>query len=192
MDGKFDDDKSLVFTYGQVSSVSLSPGQSKALIAIRLEPSVDNSIGGIFGARELINRMQLTLNTLDIASAGFGNSNLLVRAYLNSIPSSTVAWTNAVGNVANTINSSFAQIADYSASGNVTVSGGEVVSGFFVGSGSQSIELKSLRNLGNSILGGGGLYSNEQIYPDGPDTLTLVVTNLTSSTTRVFGKISMT
>ena len=192
MDGKFDDDKSLVFTYGQVSSVSLSPGQSKALIAIRLAPSVDNSIGGIFGARELINRMQLTLNTLDIASAGFGNSNLLVRAYLNSIPSSTVAWTNAVGNVANTINSSFAQIADYSASGNVTVSGGEVVSGFFVGSGSQSIELKSLRNLGNSILGGGGLYSNEQIYPDGPDTLTLVVTNLTSSTTRVFGRISWT
>ena len=136
--------------------------------------------------------MQLTLNTLDIASAGFGNSNLLVRAYLNSIPSSTVAWTNAVGNVANTINSSFAQIADYSASGNVTVSGGEVVSGFFVGSGSQSIGLKSLRNLGNSILGGGGLYSNEQIYPDGPDTLTLVVTNLTSSTTRVFGRISWT
>ena len=192
MDGRFDDDKSLVFTYGQLSQVTISPGATRALLSIRVAPSVDNSIGGVFGARELINRMQLTLNTFDILSTAFGNSNLLVRAYLNSVPSSSVLWTNAVGNVANVVNSSLAQIADYSTSGTVTVSGGEVVSGFFVGSGSNSIELKSLRNLGNSILGGGSLYSNEEIYPDGPDTLTLVVTNLTATSVGVFGRISWT
>jgi hypothetical protein len=192
MDGRFDDDKSLIFTYGQLSAVNLTAGSTRALLSIRVAPSVDNSIGGIFGARELVNRMQLTLNTFDILSAGFTNSNLLVRAYLNSTPSSTVAWTNAVGNAANVINSSLAQIADYSASGTVTVSGGEVVAGFFVGTGSNSIELTSLRNLGNSVLGGGTLNSNEQIYPDGPDTLTLVVTNLTSQTVGVFGRISWT
>jgi hypothetical protein len=192
MDGKFDDDKSLIFTYGQVSSVTLGAGLTRALLAIRVAPSVDNSIGGIFGARELINRMQLTLNTLDIVTQSLSSTSLLVRAYLNSTPSSTISWTNAVGNVANTINSSLAQIADYSASANVTLTGGEVVAGFFIGGGAASLDLSRLRNLGNSILGGGGTNSNDEIYPDGPDTLTLTVTNLTSSSVNVFGRISWT
>jgi hypothetical protein len=35
--------------------------------------------------------------------------------------------------------------------------------------------------LGNCILGGGSTTSNSGIFPDGPDTLTIVVTNLAAS-----------
>ena len=192
MDGRFDDDKSLVFIYGQATATSIGSGATRALFSIRVAPSVDNGVAATFGARELINRMQLTLRALDVSAIpASGNANLLVQAFLNATPSSSTTWTNAVGNVSGRANSSLAQIADYSG-GSSTVSGGEVTAGFFVGSGANSIDLSQVRDLGNSILGGGGTTSNTQIYPDGPDTLTIVVTNLTATTCNVFGRLSWT
>jgi hypothetical protein len=192
MDGRFDDDKSLVFIYGQRSGTTIAGGATRALFSIRVSPSVDNGISAVFGARELINRMQLTLRALDVSAIpASGNANLLVEAFLNTIPSSATTWTNAVGNITGRFNSSLAQIADYAA-GSTTVTGGEVTAGFFVGSGANSIDLSQVRDLGNSILGGGGTASNTQIYPDGPDTLTIVVTNLTAQSCNVFGRLSWT
>jgi hypothetical protein len=191
MDGRYDDDKSLVFTYGQRSSTSIASGQSRALFSIRVAPSVDNGIASTFGARELVNRMQLTLRALDVTTSTT-NANLLVTAILNGVPSASTTWTNAVGNAANVANSSLSQIADYQSAGNVTVAGGEVTAGFFVGSGANSIDLSNVRDLGNSIQGGGGTAANAQIYPDGPDVLTIVVQNIGSSTASVFGRLSWT
>jgi hypothetical protein len=194
MDGRFDDDKSLVFIYGQRAGLSVASNQTKALFSIRVAPSVDNGIAASFGTRELINRMQLTLRALDVSAIpASGSANLLVEAYLNSTPvGSATTWTNAVGNVANRTNSSLAQIADYVSAGGVTVTGGEVTAGFFVGSGANSIDLSQVRDLGNSILGGGGTTSAINIYPDGPDTLTIVVTNLAAQTCNVYGRLSWT
>ena len=191
MDGRFDDDKSLIFTYGQTGTTNIASGGSRALFSIRVAPSIDNGITGAFGARELINRMQLKLVALDISVVGVTTGSLLVRAYLNGSPSSSTNWTNAVGNASNSVNSSLAQIADYSG-GSTTISGGEVTAGFFVGSGANSIDLSNVRDLGNSILGGGGTTSNTQIYPDGPDTLTIVATNLSSGAVNVAGRLSWT
>jgi hypothetical protein len=193
MDGRFDDDKSLVFIYGQSTPVTIASNVSRALFAIRVSPSVDNGISAAFGSRELINRMQLTLRALDVSAIpASGNANLLVQAFLNSTPvGSAVTWTNAVGNISNRVNSSLAQIADYAAT-STTVTGGEVTAGFFVGSGANSIDLSQVRDLGNSILGGGGTTSSTNIYPDGPDTLTIVVTNLTAQSCNVFGRLSWT
>ena len=181
MDGRFDDDKSLVFTYGQITGTSLTPGQTKALLSIRVAPSVDGGVAAAFGQRELINRVQLVLRNLGVSISGITTANVLVRAFLNGTPSSATSWTNAVGNVSGQINSSLAQIADY-AGGSVTVSGGEVTAGFFV-SGTSTLDLSTVRDLGNSILGGGGATANVQIYPDGPDVLTITATNLTPATT---------
>ena len=370
MDGRYDDDKSLIFTYGQQTPVtippasvtypsgqisgstasntitlsgasttaSITPGMlisgtgitagtyvtsivnstnftlninptatlsgayvltgvsTKALLSIRVSPSVDNGIGAGFGLRELINRMQLALRSLDISLVGSTTSNLLVRAYLNSnsyagsqtivgtaqgkalylstasgtgsvvtytttyphglnvtdqviisgvtsstgyngtyivtsVPSTTqftVAstystaysttgsptligfkrWTNAVGDVYGLITSSLAQIADYapnavsggSVGAYVTV-GGEVTGGYFASS-TGALDISSVRDLGNSILGGGGLGANAYsggtgaapggLYPDGPDVLTLTVTNLSSAPVQVLGRIGWT
>lgn len=193
MDGRFDDDKSLVFTYGQASPVSVASNTSRALFSIRVSPSVDNGIAAAFGSRELINRMQLTLRALDVSAIpASGTANLLVQAFLNSTPvGSATTWTNAVGNATNRANSSLAQIADY-AGGSITVTGGEITAGFFVGSGANSIDLTQVRDLGNCILGGGGTTSATNIYPDGPDTLTIVVTNLAAQSCNVFGRLSWT
>jgi hypothetical protein len=191
MDGRFDDDKSLIFTYGQTGTTNIASGASRALFSIRVAPSIDNGVTGAFGARELINRMQLKLVALDISVVGVTTGSLLVRAYLNGSPSSATNWTNAVGNAANSVNSSLAQIADYGG-GSTTISGGEVTAGFFVGSGANSIDLSNVRDLGNSILGGGGATANTQIYPDGPDTLTIVATNLSAGSVNVAGRLSWT
>jgi hypothetical protein len=180
MDGRFDDDKSLVFTYGQITGTNLTPGQTKALMSIRVAPSVDAGVATGFGQRELVNRVQLVLRNLGVSIAGITTANVLVRAFLNATPSSATTWTNAVGNVSGQINSSLAQIADYGG-GTTTVSGGEVTAGFFV-SGTSTLELNTVRDLGNSILGGGGATANTQIYPDGPDVLTITATNLTPGT----------
>jgi hypothetical protein len=177
MDGRFDDDKSLVFTYGQTVNTTIATGQSRALFSIRVSPSVDNGISATFGARELVNRMQLTLKSLDISVVGISTANVLVRAYLNGKPTTATPWTNAVGNAQGIINSSLAQIADY-AGGSTTVDGGEVTAGFWV-SGTGSVDLSNVRDLGNSVLGGGVGVANTQIYPDGPDVLTIVATNFT-------------
>jgi hypothetical protein len=192
MDGRFDDDKSLVFTYGQQTATTINAGTTRALFSIRVAPSIDNGISASFGSRELINRMQLTLRTLDVSAIpASGNANLLVQAFLNTTPSTATTWTNAVGNVSGRANSSLAQIADYAAGSTIT-SGGEVTAGFFVGSGANSIDLSQVRDLGNCILGGGGATAATNIYPDGPDTLTIVVTNLAAQSCNVFGRLSWT
>ena len=268
IDGRFDDDKSLLFTYGQTNATTLAPAggttavgtgtttaitlsaananivpgmlvsgtgildgtyvvsiastalvisqapltggitsatltfygsASKALLSIRVAPSVDNGLTSPFGARELINRMQLQLKTLDISLLNTATGNVLVQAYLNGTPIASPAastalaattWTNAIKNAALTPNSSLAQIADY-AGANVSISGGEVTGGFFVNSTGTS-DISQVRDLGNAVLGGGYSSSNTGIYPDGPDTLTLVVTNLSSAPVSVLGRVSWT
>ena len=194
MDGKFDDDKSLLFTYGQSASISLPVGNTAALFSIRVSPSVDNGIPAAFGARDLINRMQLILRTLDISLnyAGTVPPNILIRANLNGQPSGSVipSWTNAIGNQSNIVNSSLAQIADYVGK-TVSVVGGETTAGFFV-NGTGTSDLSLVRDLGNSILGGGGTTSDSGIYPDGPDILTITATNVGTVAANAIGRISWT
>jgi hypothetical protein len=184
MDGRYDDDKSLIFTYGQKLATSISAGGTNALFAIRVSPSVDNGQTGVFGARELVNRMQLILNALDVTTTT-ANANLLVTAILNGTPSASRTFT-AIGSPT----SSLAQIADYQGGAVATVSGGEVTGGFFVGTGANSIDLGQVRDLGNSVLGGGAAGTQIGFYPDGPDTLHIMVTNLGATTVSVFGRLS--
>jgi hypothetical protein len=189
MDGRYDDDKSLLFTYGQNTVTNIPIGQSRALFSIRVAPSIDAGITGAFGTRELVNRMQLILRALDV-STRTASANMLVTAVLNGVPSTSTLWTNAVRNDATVQNSSLAQIADYSG-GTTTISGGETTGGFFVNS-TTSVELDKVRDLGNSILGGGGTTANTQIYPDGPDVLTIVVQNIGTAAVDVTGRLSWT
>jgi hypothetical protein len=58
--------------------------------------------------------------------------------------------------------------------------------------GTDRLDLTDVRDLGNSILGGGAATSNTQIYPDGPDVLTIIVTNLGSTAIDVLGRLSWT
>jgi hypothetical protein len=194
MDGKFDDDKSLLFTYGQSGSINLQTGSTAALFSIRVAPSVDNGLPAAFGARDLVNRMQLVLRTLDVSLnySGSISPNILIRANLNGQPSASnsTQWTNAVGGVTSAVNSSLANIADYVGK-NVQVIGGETTAGFFV-NGTGTSDLSLVRDLGNSILGGGGATSDIGIYPDGPDVLTITAQNVGLVPVNVVGRVSWT
>ena len=186
MDGRFDDDKSLVFTYGQTTGIAIPAGATRTLIAIRVSPSADNGTSAFFGERELVNRMQLVLRNLDVTTTS-NTSNVLVQAVLNGVPSNSRTWAKPTA-----VTSSLAQIADYQGTA-TTVSGGEVTGGFFVGgTGGVQISLGDVRDLGNSILGGGTTLTTTGIYPDGPDTLHIVATNIGASSATVFARLSWT
>lgn len=184
MDGKFDDDKSFVFNAGMAATyTNVNAGVRVPLISMRLGPSVDNGVTGLFGARELINRMQLTLRSMDAYTTGSGwRIELLLNARVSG-----GTWS-AVGG------SSLAQIIYHAQA--ATVNGGESIYGFFTNqTGATSQDLNAVRDIGNSILGGGNsstisLTDNNK-YPDGPDSITICATPLTATNT-INARISWT
>ena len=184
MDGRFDNDKAYLFTAGTTTSLSVpTAGNRFALLSIRVAPSVSSGITGAYGARELINRMQLALDSIGIYAQG----NYLVTVVINGQLSAADTWQSAGG-------SSLAQVAFHGAGR--TITGGETVGGFYVNSGTtfgvSSYDLTNIRELGNSVLGGGGTNTNSQYYPDGPDMLTIMVQSLVTGSSSVFGRLSWT
>ena len=183
MDGRFDDDKSLIFTYGS-PAVIVNQNNTNCVLSIRVAPSVDNGIAAGFGQRELINRMQLALKALDLQT----DQPLLVTCVLNGTVSTNTTWTSPSGS--GQVNSSLSQIAPHIAG--ATVTGGENCAGFFVPSGSLSLDLSNVRDLGNSVLGGGTTTANTQFFPDGPDVLHVLVRNNGSGNANVRVRLSWT
>jgi hypothetical protein len=188
MDGRFDDDKSLVFVAGMNSAVAnIGAGVTQPLISIRVSPSVDNGLTGILGNREIINRMQMVLRSMGVYSTGT-NMTFLISLRLNGRISG--------GTFAGVGGSSLAQVAFHTAG--QTIVGGEQVAGFFTTTpGVSSYDLSTVRDIGNCILGGGNSLAvpntANNVYPDGPDILTLCATNVTAVTTNsINARISWT
>jgi hypothetical protein len=172
------------------TAVTFDGGNTKALFSIRVAPSVDNGISANFGKRELVNRMQLFLRSVGVLTST-ANANLLVTAIINGVPTSSTPWSSVVKNSTILSNSSLSQVADYSDADSTIILGGEITGGFYV-QGTSSIDLENVRELGNSVLGGGELFANTNVYPDGPDVLSIVVTNLSGSSVDVLGLLSWT
>lgn len=184
MDGKFDDDKSYVFNAGMLTTLSnQTSGVRMALMSIRLAPSVDNGLTGLLGAREIINRMQLTLRGVDTYTTG--NAYRIELILNGRTPSGTFVPLGG---------SSLAQIAYHAA--NVTIAGGESIYGFFTNAaGATSQDLTLVRDIGNSIMGGGNSLAcpstQNNMYPDGPDVLIVAATAL-GPTNAINARISWT
>jgi hypothetical protein len=184
MDGRYDDDKSFLFTSGMPTAVSVGAGATNALLSLRLAPSVDSGLTGTLGQRDLINRMQLTLRSMGIISTG----NCLISIVLNG-------RVGAAGTFAAAGGSSLSQICLHTAG--TTITGGETIFSYFVGPGVFSQDLTLVRDLGNSILGGGTTSlaptTVSNVYPDGPDIVTIVSRNLnTVGITTINARLSWT
>ena len=187
MDGRFDDDKSYVFTKGMVTALPVAGNVTNAVMSIRIAPSVSNGVvGSTLGIRELVNRMQLVLRQLDI----FSNGSFLMTCVLNGVTNSATPNWQAVGG------SSLCQYIFHTSG--TTVNGGETVFGFYLnnsgataGSTTQQ-DLILVRDLGTSILSGGTLIANTGIYPDGPDVITIVATNLAATSGNLQARLSWT
>ena len=137
------------------------------LISIRLAPSVDSSITGALGEREIINRMQLKLDSVGILTTHETELSLILNPQLS---------TDEFQNVDEP---SLCQLVKHGPN-DVITGGSKILSFRASGSGdgntfSTEYDLTKLSDLGNSILGGDG------VYPNGPDLL-CVVANIVDST----------
>ena len=193
MDGQFNDDKSLIFNYGtQKLTTTTSLTQVTPILAIRIAPSVDNGQIGTLGQKEIINRMQLQLFELGIYATGPLLVNLVLNGYVSA--GYTGTFTSPVTQGVGAYTSSLAQIAQNTLN-SVTLVGGESVAAAFTNSNGQTtLDLSQVRDLGNSILGGGlnntVPTSQTGVYPDGPDILYVCVTPLAATGTDVFARLS--
>lgn len=185
MDGRYDDDKSLIFTAGMQTALAIAAGNTNALVSIRVAPSVDSGNVGLLGLKELINRMQLTLASVGCSADG----RFLIDVRLNGQVSGGT-WQNFGG-------SSLAQVC-FHATG-TSISGGESIYSFFSNStgGAQftvtTADLAKARDLGNCILGGGTSSNVAQtLFPDGPDMITIVARNIDSGSKSINARISWT
>jgi hypothetical protein len=189
MDGRFDDDKGYLFSVATPSPIAVAQSQSNAILSLRLAPSADNGQSGLVGDREIINRAQLLLREMDVYANGTFYVQLKINPYL-----SAGVWQPVSG-------SSLSQVC-YHPTG-TTFTGGETVYAFFANASGGSttftttqVTFPTLRDLGNSILGGGYNYnaaissSSLGFYPDGPDILTVTVTNVGSSSANIYSRFS--
>ena len=190
MDGGFDDDKSLIFNYGMTTAITTAATTPRVIMAIRIAPSVDNNTIGLLGAKAIINRMQLQLDSLGLYTTGTGYLiNLVLNGYASgAFSSGFVTPVQQAGGVT----SSLAQIALNTNA--VTVTGGEsVYAGYTNPTGVTTFDLTGVRDLGNSILGGGTTNviptTQAGFYPDGPDILYVVAVPLSATSSTIQARL---
>jgi hypothetical protein len=189
MDGRFDDDKSLVFVGGMNRTqtiANIAQDVTVPLVSIRISPSVDNGLTGPLGTRDIINRMQLVMRSLSAFTTGAGITFLISLRLNGRVSGGTFA---SVGG------SSLSQVAIHGSG--TTITGGETVYGFYTTAGVQTEDLSLVRDIGTCILGGGTNNlcptSSTNLYPDGPDIITICATNVTGVTTNsILARISWT
>ena len=160
---------------GGASASSIAALSPVPLVSIRLAPSVDNGLTGGLGFRDVMNRMQLTLNSCGVLLTHESEVKLWLNADLsdsnflnNTSPSLSQLYKHVPGE---TIKSGI-QLFSFRASG------GSIIN---TTSGQRSLvqttqTLGEIANLGNSILGG------DEVFPNGPDILTITVSPIDSST----------
>jgi hypothetical protein len=164
------------FLYPNGSLNNTSGPNYQPLISIRLSPSVSSGLTGKLGDRDVINRMQLRLKEIGISSTQLVDVKVLLNPRLNNL------------NFQGVDAPSLTQVVEHTSAD--TVSGGVQVYNFRAAGGASgaegttTVDVSSLFELSNSILGG------DSIFPDGPDILTIAVSRLTGNSTLASAKLS--
>ena len=141
------------------------------LISLRLSPSADSGLTGRLGDKDIINRMQIRMQEIGVSPDELVEVKLLLNGRLNNLSFTPVDPPSLVELVEHTLQD--------------TISGGIQIYNFQAEAGSTTtLDLDRLFELSNSILGG------DNVFPDGPDILTVAVSRLTGNPTRVAAKLS--
>jgi len=190
MDGGFSNDVSLIYNYGMTAAVSTSTTTPVPIMAIRVAPSVDNGTTGTLGMKEIINRLQLQMREIAMLTT----TSYLVQFILNGVVGGTSGFTTfSSPTQSGTNTTSIVQVATNTNTA-TTISGGESVAAFFSNvTGQTALDLTAVAAFGNSALGGGLTNtvptSQAGTYPDGPDILYVVVSQIGSAGT-AFARLS--
>jgi hypothetical protein len=134
------------------------------LISIRLAPSADNNLIGELGERDIINRMQLKMKELGISVSHDANISVILNGSLNNLAYQNVgtpSLTQYISHKSGDTVEGGTVIYSFRASGGATDSVGKRLTA------SNAFDLSQLSDLGNSILGGDG------VFPNGPDLVTI-------------------
>ncbi len=191
MDGRQDDDKSIIFTAGMNRYLNVTAGATRPLIAVRIAPSVDSGIGKNFGIREILNRMQLTLLGMGVYAQG----QFLIQGILNpqtitggglTFPANWETVPVGSGSLAQVVYFDGTQTYNATAAtSSGAFTGGDRIFGFYTDNAggnnysATSFSLEKVRDLGTSILSGpGDTGAINPGYPVGPDILLIVATNI--------------
>jgi hypothetical protein len=146
------------------------------IVSIRLGPSVDSGLIGEIGARDLVNRMQLALDSVGLLATHDVEIKLVLNGQLDNVgwvgvgkPSLTQVISHVDGNTV----TGGTTIFTFRASGAAPDAAGKRIAR------NESFSISNILSLGNSILGG------NNVYPDGPDILTIAVSPLDTSSITV-------
>lgn len=194
---------SIVTPNGSVTQSFGSAAVPRPLISIRIAPSADNGIGRNYGIRELINTMQLQLSSLGILAQG----TFLIQGLYNVAKFPTGVNIPADWELKRVPGGSLAQVIYHDNTGVTgttvtnpisTVQGGDQAFAFYTdGTGGNtnytatSFDLSKVRDLGTSILSGNG-NTLAPGFPNGPDILTIVATNLGLTSGDISARLSWT
>jgi hypothetical protein len=190
-DGGFDFDRGYQFTYTYLNANVTTSGNT--VMGLRLSPSASNSITGDLGERDLLNRAQILLNSININVGDRrtgGNVQLLVTGMLNpnNYSETSQVWSS-LNNTVGGNQPSFAQVTGNCWFTGQTYAGqpvlaqpGEKLFEFVVDPGNETkYDLTGVKDLSQSGIGGRGT------YPNGSDTLYITLTSLPGATTGVTG-----
>jgi len=134
------------------------------LISIRLAPAVDNNLIGSLGERDIINRMQLKLEEMGISVSHDSRISMILNGALNDLDYQNVgspSLSQYIAHVSGDAIQGGTTIYQFRASGgSIGTTGQRTVA-------SETFDLSRLTDLGNSILGGDG------VFPNGPDIITI-------------------
>ena len=177
-DGLFDQDRGYIFNY-QRPTVAISTVAS-TMFLIRLAPSVSNSQIGDLGAKDLLNRSQLLLNSVAVQTYNAASSpgSVIVEGILNPKNFSSATWSS-LNLESQGGQPSLAQVATSVvwSSGTSAIPGEQVFAFSATPNSDGSLELTQLKELTNSPFGGVGA------YPNGPDILAVNVRILAGTAT---------
>ena len=152
------------------------------LVSIRLSPSVDNGRPALLGQREVVNRMQLELDSVSIMVSHDCEIQLVLNGnpfYKTYTRLPTPSLTQAIFHEKNDSIQGGLAIYTIRASGGVEDVNGRRSTNL------TSTELKNVATLGNSIIGGNGT------YPDGPDILSICAKPLSINNVGVYRPLSV-
>lgn len=178
MDGGFDTDRGYIFSYQENNITVTSTEQT--LFALRLAPSVSNSITGDLGDRELLNRAQILLEGLEVTSANTtAQTSVTIKAILNpsNFDTSTSTWstlnTPGLGS-----QPSFSQVSAspaFTGASSYALPGEQVFSYIAAPGQLNTLDLSPFKELTQSALGGRG------VFPNGPDVLAINLVTTTAT-----------
>ncbi len=102
IDGGFDNDRGYLFNY-QLTSFSVTTAKNAAFL-IRLAPSVSNAVPGDLGERELLNRSQLLLKSIEVIGGAAGQT-VVVEGVLNpqNYPTNSAVFTGSISGTTLTV-----------------------------------------------------------------------------------------